>query len=101
MDQPREVVFHQSANRPTLFLGCDRQLILWAAFFAVLMWFSLMSLTGAFVAIVFWLITVAVLRRMGKADPILREATRKAQRRAHVEQMRRASENFGAHFLNC
>jgi type IV secretion system protein VirB3 len=73
MNKPREVVFHQSANRPATLLGCDRELVLWAALVAVLIFFALMSFFGFALAFGFWLLTMAVLRRMGKADPLLRD----------------------------
>jgi type IV secretion system protein VirB3 len=31
MEKPREIVIHQSANRPNLLLGGDRELVLMAA----------------------------------------------------------------------
>jgi len=31
MDKPREILIHQSANRPNLLLGGDRELVLLAA----------------------------------------------------------------------
>jgi type IV secretion system protein VirB3 len=51
MDRPREVIFHRSANRPHLLLGCDRELALSAIFICAILAFSL----------------------MGKADPMLRQ----------------------------
>lgn len=73
MTEPREVVFHQSANRPTLLLGGDREMVLCAIAIAALIAFALLSLWGFILAIVFWVIAVAILSRMGKADPLLRQ----------------------------
>src|SRR3989442_1136954 len=72
VDKPREILIHQSANRPNLILGGDRELVLFAALTAACLAFTLASLTGIVVGLVFWLISVAVLSRMGKADPMLR-----------------------------
>jgi type IV secretion system protein VirB3 len=71
-DKPREIVIHQSANRPNLLLGGDRELVLFAGLTAACLAFTLASLTGVAVALAFWLGSVAVLSRMGKADPMLR-----------------------------
>lgn len=73
MDRPREVIFHRSANRAHLLLGCDRELALSAIFVCALVAFSLMSIWGVFVAGFLWTIFMAALSRMGKADPMMRQ----------------------------
>lgn len=70
---PREVAIHQSANRPNQILGGDRELVLIAILIAVSLAFSLGTWWGFTLAVVFWLAAVAVLQRMGKADPLLRQ----------------------------
>ena len=40
MDTPREVPFHESANRPNLLLGGDRELVLVFAIMAAMLVFS-------------------------------------------------------------
>ena len=72
-DRPREVVIHQSANRPNQILGGDRELVLVAALIAVSLAFSLATWWGIGVSIGFWIATMAILQRMGKADPMLRQ----------------------------
>ena len=72
MDTPRETVIHQSANRPHLILGGDRELVLFAGLTAACLAFTLAAWWGVLIGIVFWLGSVAVLARMGKADPLLR-----------------------------
>lgn len=72
MDTPRETIIHQSANRPHLILGGDRELVLFAGLTAVCLAFTLATWWGVLIGIVFWLGAVAVLSRMGKADPLLR-----------------------------
>lgn len=73
MDRPREVIFHRSANRAHLLLGCDRELALSAVFICALVAFSLMSIWGVFVAGFLWSLFMAALSRMGKADPMMRQ----------------------------
>lgn len=72
-DRPREIVIHQSANRPNQILGGDRELVLLAILVSVSLAFSLATLWGVVIAVVFWIGAVAVLQRMGKADPMLRQ----------------------------
>lgn len=65
-------MIHQSANRPQLLLGCDRELILFAALMAAVLIFSLVTWWGIVAGVTLWFIAVAVLSRMGMADPLLR-----------------------------
>src|SRR5450755_193623 len=68
-DTPRVVPIHQSAHRPAQIRGCDRGLILITLFAA----FSLLTVWGFALSAALWFGAVAVLRRMGKADPLLRQ----------------------------
>jgi type IV secretory pathway TrbD component len=72
-DTPRVVPIHQSAHRPAQIRGCDRVLILTALFAAFCLAFSLLTVCGFAVSAAFWFGAVEVLRRMGKADPLLRQ----------------------------
>ena len=71
-DKPRDTMIYQSANRPNLLLGGDRELVLVMVMVSGGLAFSLACWWGVAVAIVLWLVSVAVLQRMGKADPLLR-----------------------------
>ena len=73
VEKPREAVIHQSANRPNLLLGGDRELVLIAVMTAAGLAFSLASWWGILLAAVFWLTSIGALQRMGKADPLLRQ----------------------------
>ena len=72
-DRPREIVIHQSANRPNQILGGDRELVLIAMLTAISLAFSLGSWWGICLSVGFWIGAVAVLQRMGKSDPLLRQ----------------------------
>jgi len=72
MDAPREMSFHQSANRPHLLLGGDRELVLISGVLAAILIFAVMAWWSIIAGIALWLAAVAVLARMGKADPLLR-----------------------------
>ena len=69
----REVVIHESANRPNQLLGGDRELVLLALLVAVSLAFALAAWWGIVLSIFVWGSSLAVLRRMGKADPQLRQ----------------------------
>jgi len=71
-DSPRETLIHQSANRPHLILGGDREMVLFAGLTGACIAFTVATWWGILIAIVVWLSAVAVLARMGKADPLLR-----------------------------
>jgi len=71
-DTPRLILIHQSAHRPAQIRGCDRGLILTALFAAFCLAFSLLTVWGFVGSAALWFGAVAVLRRMGKADPRLR-----------------------------
>jgi type IV secretion system protein VirB3 len=70
----REVVIHESANRPNQLLGGDRELVLVALLVTVSLAFALATWWGIVLSTVLWGTAVAVLKRMGKADPQLRQA---------------------------
>jgi type IV secretion system protein TrbD len=72
-DRPREIVIHQSANRPNQILGGDRELVLIAMLTAISLAFSLGSWWGIGLSVAFWVGAAVVLQRMGKADPLLRQ----------------------------
>jgi len=72
-DKPREIVIHQSANRPNQILGGDRELVLVTILVSVSLAFSLATWWGVGLSFLFWLTAIAVLQRIGKADPLLRQ----------------------------
>ena len=71
--RPREIIIHQSANRPNTLLGADRELVLVAIMIAFTLGLSLATWWGVIVAALFWIGSVATLQRFGKADPLLRQ----------------------------
>jgi type IV secretion system protein VirB3 len=78
-DRPREILIHQSANRPNQILGGDRELVLVTILVSVSLAFSLATVWGIGLAVGFWIGSIAVLQRMGKADPILCGKERRVQ----------------------
>lgn len=52
-------------------MGAERELVLTAALVAILVGVGGLSLLSGVTALAFWLVAVALLRRMAKADPIM------------------------------
>src|SRR5215469_9629989 len=73
MERPREIVIHQSANRPHLLLGGDRELVLFAALLSAMLIFALVTWWGIVAGVALWIAAVAALSRMGRFDPMLRQ----------------------------
>ena len=73
MNVPREIPFHESANRPNLLLGGDRELVLVSAILAAMLVFAVMKWWSVVAGVGLWVTAVGVLARMGKADPLLRQ----------------------------
>lgn len=71
-DRPREVIIHQSANRPNQLMGGDRELVLVTILITVSLTFSIASMWGLALAAIWHVSATAALKRMGKADPLLR-----------------------------
>jgi type IV secretion system protein TrbD len=69
----REVVIHESANRSNQLLGGDRELVLITLLISVSLAFSLATWWGVILSVALWTTVIAVLKRMGKADPQLRQ----------------------------
>jgi type IV secretion system protein TrbD len=72
MEKPREIIIHQSANRPNLLMGADRELVLLTAMLSAALVFVIATWWGIVLGAMLWVAAVAILQRMGKADPMLR-----------------------------
>jgi type IV secretion system protein VirB3 len=71
LDAPREVKFHESANRHNLILGGEREWVLLSALVCVILIVLIQTWWSAGLGLGLWFASVAVLKRMGKADPIM------------------------------
>lgn len=72
-DEPLEsVVIHRALTRSNLFLGCDRELVMFSGLLAGTMIFYAWDVRSAVVGAVFWFFSVYWLRLMAKHDPKLR-----------------------------
>ncbi|MDK4742621.1 conjugal transfer protein TrbD [Rhizobium sp. CNPSo 3464] len=63
---------HRALSRPNLLIGADRELVLLTALAAIILIFVVLTWYAALFGIAIWLIAVATLRMMAKADPLMR-----------------------------
>ncbi|WP_017161326.1 conjugal transfer protein TrbD [Xanthomonas phaseoli] len=63
------VPFHRALHRPNLFLGGERELVMFTGLLAGGLALSALNLVAFVVAAVVWFGAIGLLRRMAKADP--------------------------------
>ena len=67
------VPIHRALTRSNLFLGGDREMVMFSGLIAGTMVFYAFELKSAVVGILFWSFSIWVLRMMAKHDPRLRD----------------------------
>ena len=67
----RTVPIHRALHRPSLIMGAERELVLVTGLLAAILIVVALSLLSAAIGIALWSVGVAVLRQMGKADPMM------------------------------
>lgn len=68
----RTIPIHTAINRPILFMGGDRELVLFAGVLSFVLIFSIQSWAAVFFGIVLWIGALFILRLMAKNDPLMR-----------------------------
>ncbi|QPC88934.1 conjugal transfer protein TrbD (plasmid) [Mesorhizobium sp. NBSH29] len=64
---------HRALSRPNLLLGADRELVvLLTGLAAIILIFVVLTPYSALFGIAIWIVVVAALRMMAKADPMMR-----------------------------
>ncbi|ACM31036.1 conjugal transfer protein TrbD [Agrobacterium rhizogenes] len=63
---------HRALSRPNLLMGADRELVLLTGLAAVILIFVVLTWYAALFGLAIWLVAVAALRMMAKADPLMR-----------------------------
>ena len=71
-DALERVSIHRALTRSNLFLGCDRELVMFAGLLSGTMIFYAFEWKSAIVGVLFWFLAVYLLRLMAKHDPKLR-----------------------------
>jgi type IV secretory pathway TrbD component len=68
----RRVRIHRAGIRPHLFLGGDRELVLFSALLACVLTVPSFQFVAIVTGIALWLVGLFLLRQMAKADPRMR-----------------------------
>lgn len=63
---------HRALSRPNLLMGADRELVLLSGLAAAILIFVVLTWYAALFGVMVWMVAVAALRMMAKADPQLR-----------------------------
>lgn len=63
---------HRALSRPNLLMGADRELVLVTGLAAIILIFVVLTVYSALIGIAIWVAIVGLLRRMAKADPMMR-----------------------------
>lgn len=69
--EARHIPVHQSLHRHNLVLGAERELTMLSALIALLVGVGGLTLISAFVALTFWIVSIFILRRMARVDPMM------------------------------
>lgn len=68
----RTIPIHQSANRENLFMGGDRELVMFSGLLSASLIFSAQELIATVFGMSLWFFSLFLFRLMAKADPKLR-----------------------------
>ncbi len=69
----RTIPIHRAGNRDNLFLGGDRELVMFTALIAAALIFSAQELKATIFGLVLWFGALYLLRTMAKSDPKMRK----------------------------
>ena len=64
---------HRALSRPNLLMGADRELVLVTGLAAAILIFVVLTPYSALFGIAVWIVVIAALRMMAKADPMMRK----------------------------
>lgn len=73
MNGLRKVPMYRALFRDHLLMGCDRELLIFVSLITGFMCVMVMRPIGFLLAAIFFLVSVYLLRLMGKADPMMRQ----------------------------
>jgi type IV secretion system protein VirB3 len=73
MDGPRQIKYYNSANRYNQIMGGDREMVLCAGLVSIILIVLLQTWWSAALGVGLWVVSLAVLKRVGKVDPLMRQ----------------------------
>lgn len=68
----RTIPIRRCGNRPSLFMGGDRELVMFSGLLSAILIFAAQDVLAAFTGLVMWSLTLKGLRLMAKSDPYMR-----------------------------
>lgn len=68
----RTIPIRRSGNRPNLFMGGDREMVMFSGLLSAILILITQDLLAMAVGIVLWFFALKALRMMAKADPYMR-----------------------------
>jgi len=68
----RTIPISRIATRSNLFLGGDRELVMFSAVISAVMVFTMYEWLAAIFGVIFWLCALFIFRQMAKSDPYMR-----------------------------
>ncbi|WP_419419458.1 conjugal transfer protein TrbD [Legionella sp. D16C41] len=68
----RTIPIHRCGNRPSLFMGGDRELVMFSGLLSAILVFAAQDWLAAVVGILLWFASLKGLRIMAKSDPYMR-----------------------------
>ncbi len=68
----RTIPIRQCGNRPSLFMGGDRELVMFLGLLSAILVFAAQDWLAALTGIVMWFLSLKGLRLMAKSDPYMR-----------------------------
>lgn len=66
------IPIHRSSNRTNLFMGGDREMVMFSGLLAATLIFAAMNFVAAIIGIFLWVSCLYLLRLMAKSDPKMR-----------------------------
>jgi type IV secretory pathway TrbD component len=68
----RRITLHRAGIRPHLFLGGDREMVLFSGLIAAVLIFACLQPLTILIGVTLWIGTLWIFRRLAKADPRMR-----------------------------
>lgn len=69
----RTVPIRRAGNRPNLFMGGDRELVMFSGLLSAALIFSAQEWKATLFGLLLWFAALYLLRLMGKSDPMMRK----------------------------
>lgn len=68
----RTIPIRRCGNRPSLFMGGDRELVMFSGLLSAILVFAAQDWLAAFAGLIMWFLSLKGLRLMAKSDPYMR-----------------------------